>query len=99
MVRSAMVLGTGSVLSVEQIPWLMEELSEGIHFCESGESDTDLLTGVSLEELEKKAILSTLRRENGNQAQTARILGISDRTLREKIKRYHQLRQPAAVIE
>lgn len=99
MVRSAMILGTGSVLSVEQIPWLMEELGEGIRIGRMNQTDFDGLTGISLEELERKAILSTLQRENGNQAQTARILGISDRTLREKIKRYHQLRQPAVAIE
>jgi DNA-binding NtrC family response regulator len=99
MVRSAMILGTGAILSVEQVPWLMEELREGLNVGRIAESGVDLLTGTSLEELERRAILATLQRENGNQAQTARVLGISDRTLRDKIKRYHQLRQPAVSIE
>ncbi len=99
MVRSAMILGAGPVLSVEQIPWLMEELSEGLNISPTTGPETDSVVGVSLEELERKAILSTLSREKGNQAQAARVLGISDRTLRDKIKRYHQLRQPAVSIE
>jgi two-component system response regulator HydG len=99
MVRSAMILGAGSILSVEEVPWLIEELRDGLFAGRMAESETDLPAGVSLEALERKAILATLHRENGNQAQAARILGISDRTLREKIKRYHQLRQPAVCVD
>jgi two-component system response regulator HydG len=99
MVRSAMILGSGAILSVEQVPWLMEELREGLLADRMAESGIDLPVGASLEELERKAILATLHRENGNQAQTARVLGISDRTLRDKIKRYHQLRQPAVLVD
>jgi DNA-binding NtrC family response regulator len=99
MVRSAMILGDGEVLSVEQIPWLMDELREGFVAGRAEPNHSDCLVGTSLEELERKAILGTLEREHGNQTQAARILGISDRTLREKIKRYHQLRQPAVCVE
>jgi DNA-binding NtrC family response regulator len=99
MVRSAMILGTGPVLNVEQIGWLMEELREGLVADPMAGSRIESLSGTSLEELERRAILATLHRENGNQAQAARVLGISDRTLRDKIKRYHQLRQPAAIAD
>ncbi|MHC4525121.1 MAG: helix-turn-helix domain-containing protein [Planctomycetota bacterium] len=34
--------------------------------------------------------MATLTRADGNQAQAARVLGISDRTLREKVKKYRQ---------
>jgi two-component system response regulator HydG len=99
MVRSAMILGSGAILSVEQVPWLMEELREDLFTDRMAESGADSPVGVSLEELERKAILATLHRERGNQAQAARILGISDRTLRDKIKRYHQLQQPAVLAD
>lgn len=46
------------------------------------------LAGVSLNELEKKAILDTLAKTEGNREQAARILGIGERTLYRKIKEY-----------
>ena len=46
--------------------------------------------GIPLEELERQAILETLRQTSGNQTKAAKVLGISDRTLREKIRRYRR---------
>ena len=46
--------------------------------------------GIPLEELERQAILETLRQTSGNQTKAAKVLGISDRTLREKVRRYRQ---------
>jgi two-component system response regulator FlrC len=46
--------------------------------------------GIRLEELERQAILETLRQTSGNQTKAAKVLGISDRTLREKVRRYRQ---------
>jgi DNA-binding NtrC family response regulator len=48
------------------------------------------LANATLEELEQKAILATLSRTDGNKTKAAKALGISDRTLRDKIKRYRQ---------
>ncbi len=48
------------------------------------------LGGVRLEAIERQAILETLRQTSGNQTRAAKVLGISDRTLREKIRRYRQ---------
>jgi len=48
------------------------------------------LGGIALEELERRAILDTLRQTAGNRTQAAKALGISDRTLRDKIRRYAQ---------
>jgi transcriptional regulator with PAS, ATPase and Fis domain len=48
------------------------------------------LAGMPLAQLERRAILETLKQTNGNQARAAKALGISDRTLRDKIKRYRQ---------
>ncbi len=47
------------------------------------------LAGVSLNELEKKAIMDTLARTEGNREQAAKILGIGERTLYRKIKEYN----------
>ncbi len=54
---------------------------------ESKEAAADL-AGVSLTDLEKKAILDTLARTAGNREQAAKILGIGERTLYRKIKEY-----------
>ena len=48
------------------------------------------LGGIPLQELERQAILETLRQTSGNQTKAAKVLGISDRTLREKVRRYRQ---------
>ena len=48
------------------------------------------LGGVSLEKVERRAILDTLRQTGGNQTRAAKVLGISDRTLRDRITRYRK---------
>jgi two-component system response regulator FlrC len=48
------------------------------------------LGGLRLEQIERRAILDTLRQTAGNQTKAAKVLGISDRTLRDKIRRYRQ---------
>jgi DNA-binding NtrC family response regulator len=48
------------------------------------------LGGVPLELIERRAILDTLRQTAGNQTKAAKALGISDRTLRDKIRRYRE---------
>ncbi|HSW02729.1 MAG TPA: sigma-54 dependent transcriptional regulator [Sedimentisphaerales bacterium] len=47
------------------------------------------LAGISLDEIEKKAIMDTLARTEGNREQAAKILGIGERTLYRKIKEYN----------
>ena len=46
------------------------------------------LAGVSLNELEKQAIVDTLAKTQGNREKAAKILGIGERTLYRKIKEY-----------
>jgi two-component system response regulator HydG len=47
------------------------------------------LAGVSLNELEKQAIVDTLAKTQGNREKAAKILGIGERTLYRKIKEYN----------
>ncbi len=46
------------------------------------------LAGTSLEQLEKRAIRETLALTGGNREQTAKLLGIGERTLYRKLKEY-----------
>ena len=43
-----------------------------------------------LRELERRAIFEALRRTQSHQAKAADLLGITDRTLREKLRRYRR---------
>lgn len=87
VVRTALILGEGPLLSVARIPALMEELDESRSEREGSWMPEK---GYSLEEVERQAILAVLERTGGNQSQAARVLGISDRTLRERIRKYRR---------
>ena len=84
-VRTAMIFGSGQVLSLADAPWLLEELQS-----DASPQPVADLAGISLRDIERQAILATLDASQGNQTQAAKVLGISGRTLREKIKRYRQ---------
>jgi len=47
------------------------------------------LGSISLNELERKAIVDTLARTEGNREKAAKILGIGERTLYRKIREYN----------
>ena len=47
-----------------------------------------LLIGATLEEIGRELVLQTLARCDGNRTRAARILGVSVRTLRNKIRQY-----------
>ncbi len=51
---------------------------------------TDVPSGVPLDELEKAAILTTLAQNDGNKTDTAQQLGISVKTLYNKLEKYQQ---------
>ncbi|MGE4158624.1 MAG: sigma-54-dependent transcriptional regulator [Planctomycetota bacterium] len=55
---------------------------------EADEPSEDALNGMTLDEMNRQAVIRTLRRFNGQKLQTARQLGISDRTLREWLKKW-----------
>ena len=90
VVRTALILGSDQILSLADAPWLIEELTTANP---ADSVDTDWLAGRSLRDLERKAILATLRQTQGNQTRAAKALGISDRTLRDKVKKYRDQNQ------
>lgn len=52
------------------------------------EPDSGPAKGPSMKELEREAIVSTLKSVGGNRRKAAKILGIGERTLYRKIKEY-----------
>ncbi len=87
VVLTSLILGSGPKLSLADVSWLFDELKSS-----SRQSLYTDFKGLPLEQIERQAILDTLDETGGNQTKAAKILGISDRTLRSKIRQYS--RQP-----
>ena len=81
-IENMVVLSSHSVLRVEDLPPDIRPAGGG---ATSGLSNVG---GISLVEIEKEAIRSTLKMTKGNREQAAKILGIGERTLYRKIKEY-----------
>jgi DNA-binding NtrC family response regulator len=78
VLERAAVLSAGDEIAEEMlVPWLGGPARPG-----------PSLLGASLEEIERKAIEENLRANGGNRERTARLLGITSRTLRDKLKRW-----------
>jgi len=105
VVRTSLTLGVGPVLSLADVSWLFDELQplqqencNKYSLSDVNNMPYDIptkqygsgLAGIPLEQVEKQAILDTLRQTGGNQTKAAKVLGISDRTLRDRIHRYRR---------
>ena len=76
VIERAAVLSPGEEISGEMIaPWL-----------DGAARAPQLLVGVPLDQLERRAVEENLAACGGNREKTARVLGISSRTLRDKLK-------------
>ena len=89
VVRTSLILGSGPTLSLADASWLFDELQPRPQKETSDVEDHTAaaisnLSGLPLAEVERLAILDTLEQTAGNQTKAAKILGISDRTLRGK---------------
>ena len=60
------------------------------HLSKNGKLKQGTLANVSLRDLEKKAIFDTLKACKNNRSRAAKVLGISVRTLRNKLKEYRE---------
>jgi DNA-binding NtrC family response regulator len=87
VVRTALVVGEGPVLSLAASPWLQRELLAAEH-------PAPPAAPVRLSDVERRAILEAMRLTGSHQARAARLLGISDRTLRKKLRQYRQEHAP-----
>jgi DNA-binding NtrC family response regulator len=101
VVLTSLILGTGQTLSLADVSWLFDELQplpqqDEDNFASQSQnaqpnnSRLSGLGGIPLTKIEQQAILDTLRQTAGNQTKAAKVLGISDRTLRGKIRQYRQ---------
>ena len=80
-VESMMIVGKGPELVPADVP-------AAIRQAERPEERSPVLSGMSIQEMERRLIENTLRDERGNRERAAAALGISERTLYRKIKAY-----------
>ena len=83
-IRTMVVMCDRDKLDVQDIPPEIHRLRQ----LPGGGAEPADLTGVSLNELEKQAIIDTLAKTKNNREKAAKILGIGERTLYRKIKEY-----------
>jgi DNA-binding NtrC family response regulator len=84
--RSMVVMCDGTTLDVRDIPPEIAQRPRLGGTATPGAPSS--LAGLSLSDLEKKAIADTLTKTEGNREKAAKILGIGERTLYRKIKEY-----------
>ncbi len=85
IVERAVVLTRGSVITIEDLPMNIKGFKEEKTFASSRE---ETLTE-QVEALEKKLIFDALQESGGNQTKAGNLLGLTERNLRYKLKKYN----------
>ncbi|HPS54197.1 MAG TPA: sigma-54 dependent transcriptional regulator [Sedimentisphaerales bacterium] len=109
IVRTSLILGTGPTLSLADASWMFDQVqplpqlgNTNSTMLSNAQNNADITSigSIPLERIEQNAIIETLKQNSGNQTRAAKILGISDRTLRDKMKRYRsqEYMQPAQIL-
>jgi two-component system, NtrC family, response regulator HydG len=86
-IERAVVLSRGDCLDEDDFTSLVQASGDASESSSAGEFPADL----PLEQIEREAIAGTLASAGGNKSEAARRLGITRKTLREKIKKYNIL--------
>jgi DNA-binding NtrC family response regulator len=84
-VESMVVLARDPEIGLDDLPAAIREAPD--------EPTLSIRIGTPLDEVERQAILATLRAEHDNKARAARVLGISKKTLYRKLYEYGVLQQ------
>jgi two-component system, NtrC family, response regulator HydG len=85
-IESMIVIDTDGQLDLDDLTEDLQAITSSTR--SDGPAGVDSLVGQSLEEIEKHYIIETLKRTGGNREDTAKHLGIGERTLYRKIKEY-----------
>lgn len=87
-VERAVVLAPGDEICVEHL--LLDQISQnsGLSASRQKENGMETMVGKTVQEMERQLIISTLGKVSENRTKAAEMLGISIRTLRNKLKEY-----------
>jgi DNA-binding NtrC family response regulator len=88
VMERAMILAKGEFIVPEDLPLELRKDVGGLHSAASDEKWMDRDGFLPLADVERNYILKVLHEKGGNKSKTARILGVSRSTLREKLNRY-----------
>jgi len=88
VMERATILAKGDVIVPEDLPLELRNNRRSGSIAASGEQWLDKDGLLPLADIERDYILKVLQKRGGNKSETARILGISRSTLREKLNRY-----------
>ena len=85
-VERAVILGPGDYITEKELPL---SITKPYPHAEEADTPTRLREQPqSLEEAEKEAVLTALKAAGGNKSETARVLGITRKTLHKKLQKY-----------
>jgi DNA-binding NtrC family response regulator len=90
-IRRAVALATGSEIGREGLegsPWAETAESMQRDHAGKGKPDDRLRPGISLENMERRLVEMTLEATGGNRSRAADLLGVSLRTVRNKVRSY-----------
>nr|WP_239559039.1 helix-turn-helix domain-containing protein [Sporohalobacter salinus] len=84
----AAILSEDNIIKAENLPNNFRVYSEKLN---SASQQTNILEGLykNVEIVEKQIILDSLKRNNWNRTETAKVLGITRKTLYNKMKKYN----------
>jgi two-component system response regulator AtoC len=88
VMERAMILAKGDLIVPEDLPLELRKDIRGVGIAVSDEKWMGKDGLLSLADVERNYILKVLHEKEGNKSKTARILGVSRSTLREKLNRY-----------
>lgn len=90
VIQRLVILSEGRQIKLADLPKNLVKANSKPVKENNGSSLVPVYVGETLEEAEKRIILSTLRYYNDNKTRAAEVLGITDRTLRNKLKVYFE---------
>ena len=83
-IERAVILSVGDYVSDRELPSSVKD-----HFGDTtGDPNMAAMAGLSLDDIEKMAIIETLTKTKGNKSEAAKLLGITRTTLNNKVKKY-----------
>ena len=87
-VERAVILCTGDLITGRELPLSIATAEEEPAATPPPDTGAGSLAGLSLDELERRAILDTLHQTGDNKSEAARRLGITRATLHNKLRKY-----------